>query len=146
MPQQSADEDSAPSLVEATHNAFYYFLRAVDVLKEEPERQCQLMGDYNTAWELQSDIGAGRYLIGKGILDRGDEDAIAALTDAVGAVPTATLPAGSGRERNLAAMQHGSWVPLRKQAAQLRARLQPAAARTYAYLNMPADLPGSGLP
>jgi hypothetical protein len=145
MPQQPADEDSAALIVEATHNAFYYFLRAVDILKEEPERQCQLMGDYNTAWELQSDIGAGRYLIGKGILDRGDEDAIAALADAVGAVPTNTLPAGPGRERNLAAMQHAAWVPLRKQAAQLRTCLQPAAARTYAYLNMPPDLPGSGL-
>jgi len=143
MPQQPGDEDSAASIVEATHNAFYYFLRAVDILKEEPERQCQLMGDYNTAWELQSDIGAGRYLLGKGILDREDEDAIAALADAVDTVPINTLPGGTGRERNLSAMQHAAWVPLRKQAAQLQTRLKPAAARTYVFLKVPPDLSGS---
>lgn len=103
------------------------------------------MGDYNTAWELQYDVGAGRYLIGNGFLDKGDEDAIAALADAIGAVPVNTLPGGSGRESNLAAMRHTAWVPLRQQAADLRARLQPAAARTYVYLNLPPDLPRSGL-
>lgn len=133
------------SLIEALHNGFYYFLQALEILKEEPERQCQLMGDYNTAWELRSDIAAGRYLIGKGFLDASDEEAIAALGDAVSAVPVDILPSGAGRECNFAAMRHVSWIPLREQAANLRIRLQPAAVRTYLYLNLPPDLPRSGL-
>ena len=103
------------------------------------------MGHCNTAWELQSDIAAGRYLIGKEFLSADDEKAIAALTDAVDAVPVNTLPGGAGRDPNLAAMQHSVWIPLREQAAKLRLCLQPAAARTYAYLNLPPDLPRSGL-
>jgi hypothetical protein len=143
--QPDTSEDGGISVLEAMHNAFYYFLQALEKLKEEPERQCELMGDYNTAWELQSDVAAGRYLIGNGFLDAGDEQAIAALADAVGDVPVSTLPGGSGRERNLVAMRHASWMPLRDRAAKLRARLQPAAARTYVYLNLPPDLPRSGL-
>jgi hypothetical protein len=109
MSQQSNEHDGVP-LIEALHNGFYYFLQALEKLKEGPERQCRLMGDYNTAWELQSDIAAGRYLIGNGFLDAGDEEAIAALADAVDAVPVNTLPGGAGRERNLAAMRHIAWI------------------------------------
>ena len=60
--------------LEAAYNALQHFLRALDVLKEPPEAQCRLMGDYNTAWELTEDITAGRHLIFKGILDRDDEE------------------------------------------------------------------------
>lgn len=144
MSQQPGEHDGVP-LIEALHNGFYYFLQALEKLKEEPERQCQLMGDYNTAWELRSDVAAGRHLIGNGFLDADDEKAIAALADAVDAVPVNTLPGGAGRERNLAAMRHIAWIPLREQAAKLCIRLQPAAARSYLYLNLPPDLPRSGL-
>src|SRR3974390_367996 len=111
--------------LEAAYNAFQHFLHALDVLKEQPETQCRLMGDYNTAWELQDDIAAGRHLIFKGILDRDDEDAIAALLEAIGTLPQDILQAASGRQLNLKAMQHRAWEPLRRQAAELRARLQP---------------------
>ncbi len=65
------DENDGVPLIEALHNAFYYFLQALEKLKEEPERQCQLMGDYNAACELQADIAAGRYLIGNDFLSTG---------------------------------------------------------------------------
>jgi hypothetical protein len=148
MTQKPTSDDNAPLIdtLEATHNAFHYFLLALDILKEQPETQCRLMGDYNTAWELQSDIAAGRYLLGKTILDKGDEDAIAALVEAIGDLPADILQAVSGRERNLAAMRHTAWAPLREQAAELRARLQPAATRTAMYLGMHASPPGSGRP
>lgn len=144
MSQQSNEGDSLP-LIEALHNGFYYFLQALEKLKERPERTCRLMGYCNTAWELQSDIAAGRYFIGKEFLSADDEKAIAALADAVDAVPVNTLPSGTSRDQNLAAMRHAAWIPLREQAAELRSCLQPAAERTYAYLNLPPDLPRSGL-
>ncbi len=125
MIHQPDEEDGAIPLVELLHNTFYYFLQALEVMKEPPERQCQLKGDDNTAWELQSEVVAGRYLIGKGFLDADDESAIAALADAVGTVPANTLPGGSGRANNLAAMRNSAWIPLREQAARLRARLHP---------------------
>jgi hypothetical protein len=96
------------------------------------------MGDYNTPWELQNDIEAGAYLVGKGILDASDEKAIAAIATAIRALPKDALTGGIEREQNLLGMRHPAWVELRETAAKLVAQLQPAADRTAEYFGTSA--------
>jgi hypothetical protein len=49
----------------------------------DPEPQCDAQGNYNVAYELQSEILSGRYLIGKRILGSLEESAIAAVASAI---------------------------------------------------------------
>lgn len=53
---------------EAFQNNLYYFFRALEILSHDPERQCEEMGDFNTAWELKDDVMAGRALLGSPFL------------------------------------------------------------------------------
>jgi hypothetical protein len=39
-------------------NEFFYFLKALDTLTLDAEDQCERMGNYNVAWELQEDVSA----------------------------------------------------------------------------------------
>jgi hypothetical protein len=98
---------------EEFHSSYRIFLESLRYLELPPEEQCAAMGDYNTAWELKDDVLRGRYLVGRGYLNTEQEAWICALTGALEKVPDQILPAGAGRDTNLAAMQHPSWVPLR---------------------------------
>ncbi|WP_157521948.1 hypothetical protein [Mitsuaria sp. 7] len=94
-------------------DAYRVFADALAVLASAAEKQCESVGDFNVAWELKDEVQAGRYLVGKGHLDAEQEAWISALVCALDAVPATTLPAGSDRASNLAAMQHPAWIPLR---------------------------------
>ena len=57
----SFEENEAHDLFE---NAFFYYIKALRVLSYDAETQCEEMGNYNTPWELQADVGtSGTYLI-----------------------------------------------------------------------------------
>ena len=36
-------------------NAFFYFLKTLESLSEDASRQCEVMGNFNVAWELRED-------------------------------------------------------------------------------------------
>ena len=36
-------------------NTFFYFIKALRLLELSAEEQCEWMGNYNVAWELQQD-------------------------------------------------------------------------------------------
>jgi hypothetical protein len=93
------------------------------------------MGDYNVAWELHDDVSAGEHLAKSnfGQLSPAEVTAINSFMLVLQSVPVSELPAGSGRNANLAAMQHASWGPLRTQAANLLVLLGPAAQRNASY-------------
>ena len=124
--------------VEAFHNGFYYFIRALSILAEDPETQCKLMGDCNVAWELHRDVGDGEYLANnaEGQLFREERDAILALMHLLEEVPVSELPAGDGRNQNLTAMMHPAWRPLRVQAASLLEVLKPAITRNKNHFDL----------
>jgi hypothetical protein len=117
-------------------SSYCVFLNAVEMLSASPDAQCDSMGDYNVAWELKDDARAGRYLVGLGYLTETQEAWISALVGALDAVPTQVLPAGAGRETNLRAMQHPSWVPLRFIAAQVVESLKPFTLENAKYLRL----------
>jgi hypothetical protein len=106
------------------------------MLAEAPENQCQLMGDYNVAWEIKEDVLAGRYLVNRGYLSASQEAWVIALAAALETVNTLVLPAGPGREANLLAMQDPKWDPLRFLAAEVARQLAPFTEANAKYLKL----------
>lgn len=121
---------------EEFHSSFRVFLNAVEMLAASPEEQCQLMGNYNVAWELKEDVSTGKYLVGRGFLSEEQESWVSALVAACGAVNTQVLPAGSGLEVNLLAMRHPGWEPLRFLANEVVIRLASFSAQNSRYLGL----------
>jgi hypothetical protein len=121
---------------EEFHSSYRIYLHALEMLAEQPENQCQLMGDYNVAWELKEDVAAGRYLVNRGYLSASQEAWIVAMAAALEAVDTLVLPSGPGREVNLLAMQNPNWEPLRHLAAEVVRQLAPFTALNSTYLKL----------
>jgi hypothetical protein len=121
---------------EEFHSDYRVFVNALEMLGYAPEQQCAAMGDVNGAWEMKSDVGAGKYLVGRGYLTAEQESWICALVGALDTVPVQVLPAGAGRETNLVAMRHASWVPLRVIAAHVLDVLKPFTAENARYLHL----------
>jgi hypothetical protein len=111
------------SSLEAFHNAYNIFIFTVNVLSKSPEEQCEIMGDYNTAWELRDDALAGSYLVGSGLFTDQQESAVLAYLVALESIPVNNMPGGSGRSPNLLAMQHPTWKSVRLQSKNLLATL-----------------------
>lgn len=85
-------------------SSYRIFFEALRMLASSAEEQCQLMGNFNVAWELKADVQAGKYLVGQGYLNSEQEAWLLALVGALEAVPAQVLPAGAGRDTNLIAM------------------------------------------
>jgi len=131
---------SAPDLAtdeEEFHSSFRVFLNAVAMLASSPEEQCQLMGNYNVAWELKDDVQAGKFLVGRGYLAPNEEAWVQALSAALDPIDTHVLPGGSGRDTNLLAMSHHSWAPARYLAAEVLRNLAVSATANAKYLQLP---------
>ena len=99
-------------------NSYYYFIDAVRTLAADAETQCERMGDFNVAWELKDDVGAGKYLIGRNFLGSRQEQAVRTLVDSLESIPPSVLFGGQGREINFSAMQDPCWIELRANASQ----------------------------
>lgn len=116
------------------HNAYDVFVFTLEALASAPERQCELLGDFNTAWELRDDVLGGRYLVGTGFFTQLQEAAVLELIAAVEPVQVNDLPSGSGRAPNLAAMRAPVWEPVRRMAQALLVTLAPLTEANRAFL------------
>jgi hypothetical protein len=123
---------SQVSALEAAHVAYGVFVSALEALASPAEQQSELMGDYNTAWELRDDALAGHWLIASGLFTEQQEIAVIGFLAAMDSVPVNDMPSGSGRAPNLAAMQHPAWEPIRGLAQHLLAVLAPVTAANRA--------------
>lgn len=133
----SFEENEAHDLFE---NAFFYYIKALRVLSYDAETQCEEMGNYNTPWELQADVGtSGTYLIrpAASYLTWEQTEKIVELSAALRVLPKeAIAPIGmlmTSHAGCIYAMNHPAWEPLRGEAAQLLALLEPAIKRNEAY-------------
>ena len=133
-------DPSQISALEASHNAYDVFLFTLEALASPAEKQCELLGDYNTAWELRDDALAGHYLIGSGLFTDQQETAVLEFLAAIDPVPVNDMPSGAGRAANIAAMQNLAWEPIRDLALRLLAILAPVTAANRAYLGL-SDTP-----
>ncbi len=125
------------SAEEASHNAYDVFRFTLEALASPADKQCELMGDYNTAWELRDDALAGHYLIASGLFTDQQEAAVLEFLAAIDPLPVNGMPSGSGRAANLAAMQNPAWEPIRALAQHLLAVLAPVTAANRAYFGFP---------
>ena len=121
---------------EEFHSSYRIYLSALEMLAETPESQCQLMGNYNVAWELKEDVAAGKYLVNRGYLSASQEAWVVAMSAVLEAVNTLVLPAGASKEVNLLAMQDPNWEPLRFLAAQVVRQLAPFTESNSSYLRL----------
>ncbi|KAB8172514.1 hypothetical protein FKV24_014605 [Lysobacter maris] len=125
---------------EARHITYRTFLHTLEALAAAPETQCELMGDFNTAWEMRDDALAGHYLMGTGFFSAPQESAVLELLAAVRPIPVNDMPAGSGRAVNLAAMRHPAWEPIRDMARNLIMTLAPLTEINREYLRHHPDM------
>lgn len=124
---------------------FFYFVEALDILELSAEDQCERMGNYNVAWELQEDVSApilGMISSSFSYFTEAQSVALRRLADALKALPEEAivvegLPTTS-HEGSIAAMRHPSWAPLRTQARELLKLLEPAIQRNATYFR-PTD-------
>ena len=121
-------------------NELFYFHKALQILALEAEEQCEVMGNYNTAWEMLHDITEPIPFMVKdpvSHLSDAQSAALVRLADAMREIPQEGLvPDGfspTSHEGCLAAMMHPSWAPLRIQASELLRLLEPAMQRNAAY-------------
>ena len=126
---------------EAAQNSYQVFHFTLQALASQPEEHCEMMGDYNTAWELRDDALAGHYLIGSDLFTSEQESALLAFLAAVKPLPVNNMPSGSGRAVNLSAMQDPVWGPIRVLAQDLLATLEPVTQTNQAYFKNIASAP-----
>jgi len=101
--------------------AYRVFWDAVNMLAQNAVTQCNMMGNYNVAWELKSDISAGSYLTksNSSSLSQEQKSGIDNLIEALASVPDSVLISAKSASANLSAMNHLCWEPLRAQASEL---------------------------
>jgi hypothetical protein len=125
---------------ELFENAFFYYVKALRVLSHDAETQCEEMGNYNTPWEIQRDVGeSGMHLTRPSVCYLGwrQTEKVVALSTALMALPMAAItPVGmlmTSHAGCIYAMTHPAWAPLRQQAKELLALLESAIERNEAY-------------
>ena len=119
---------------EAYANALYYFYDDLKVLAEDAEKQCEIMGNFNVAWELRDDAtrdaSAVLNLVGDQISNE-QRAGIKRLLADVAAVPDSVVnvPRGSAKEEHLRAMKNPVWDQVRLDAKELLSLLEPELKR-----------------
>lgn len=110
------------SLEESFHNCYFYFMEAVGLLALDAAKQCEAMGNFNVAWEIQHDaLDGGISLINWPIdyLSLSEKEAITRVTTLLKELPQEALLSDHMR-----AMSHSSWAELRWAAKRLIAQLE----------------------
>lgn len=122
--------------VEEEHrNAYFYFVEALATLAADAETQCELIGDYNVAWELKNDVAAGQFLADWDLLTAQQRSDIRTLVSALSVIPEEILRAAQGRSDNLAAMNAPAWATLRVKSRKLLLELQSFSEANRLWLN-----------
>lgn len=118
----------------------FYFLKALRVLEMNPEDQCEVMGNFNVAFEIQLDVSGPAVAMAASPISYFTEAQAAELlrlADALKTLPEeAIFPKGlnvRSHEGSITAMNHPSWAPLRIQARDLLKVLESAIQRNVAY-------------
>jgi len=125
---------------EVFENTSFYFTKALRVLSSNATTQCEVMGNYNTPWEIQSDItgrGLGSLRLSAPHLSWEQAEKIVDLVAALRRLPKEALSVPHMKMTShvgcITAMNHPVWEPLRKDAEQLLQLLEPAIQRNEAY-------------
>lgn len=137
------------SVEESFENSLFYLLEALRILELSAEGQCEAMGNYNVAREMQLDVsGPISPLItcSASYFTDAQASALLGLEAAMKGLPDEALfPDGlrtTSYEGSIAAMRHRAWEPLRARASELLQTLEPVIQRNAAYFKQ--SIEGSG--
>ena len=127
--------DNSISKEEAFQTSYRAFINAVEILSQSPETQCNLLGNYNVAWELKDEIISGKYLYENPESNITEEQifSIRQLVEEIRKIPESVLVEAKTKSKNLISMNHPCWKPLRKHAALLIRSLKSVTERNEAY-------------
>jgi hypothetical protein len=131
--ENSAMNEERMPLEESFHNFFFYFMKAVDVLSLDSAEQCEVMGNFNVAWEIQHDVlDGGTALINwpEDYLLPAEKAAITELLPMLRDLPDGALQRTHEHKQ---AMSHPAWADLRIAAKRLRVQLEDAVKRNHEF-------------
>jgi hypothetical protein len=112
-------------------------LRALETLSEEAERQCEVMGHFNVAWELRDDAvdGANAILtLPGGGLSPEQREAVAGLAAGLRALPGKVVEVDNVKEEHLRALSSSAWTSIRLEARSLKKMLEAETQRANSIL------------
>ncbi|MGP8473895.1 hypothetical protein [Burkholderia sp. PR2] len=116
-------------------NSYLYFIKAIETLAADADKQCAIMGNYNVAWEIKDNVSAGMFLLDiPGPLTEPERDGIARIVAALDQIPASVLEGATNAAENRRVMNDTCWAPLRRRAAELLVLLSSATRRNEAYL------------
>ncbi len=124
---KAAANNEPMSLEESFYNCYFYFMKAVGVLTLDAAKQCEVMGNFSVAWEIQHDVLDGGTSLVSGpveYLSQSEKDAITQVATLLKELPDDALLSDHMR-----AMNHPSWSELRLAAARLIEQLDDATKR-----------------
>ena len=103
---------------EEFHNMFITFIQELRNLALPAEEQCENIGYINVAWELKEEIANGSYLINHpaSLVSKEQKFVIEQLVNELSKIPESVLVAADTKIKNINAMSHPCWEPLRKHA------------------------------
>ena len=103
---------------EEFHNMFLTFIQELRNLALPAAEQCENNGNFNVAWELKDEIASGMYLINHpaSLVNKEQQFVIEQLVNELSKIPDSVLVAADTKNKNLNAMSHPCWEPLRKHA------------------------------
>ena len=129
--------DPEAERLEAFHSLLRTYLWTIGVLGGSADRQCELMGNHNVAWELRDDTRAGRALITEAPAKFFTDDQVRmmmTLAEAIDQIPESVIGLARGEVGNAEAMQAVAWRPVRDLALRVLTALEPAAQENAWYL------------
>ena len=129
-------EDKVLPEKEAFANAYYYFVRALDVLAADAATQCERMGNFNVAWEIRNDVVSGAYVINmpnNGLAPE-EKNEITEMVASLNGLPSSLFVATDTKADNMVAMEHPAWIPIRAAASDLLRLLEPITEKNQAFL------------
>ncbi|WP_155754867.1 hypothetical protein [Burkholderia anthina] len=132
----SQPDSSGMSPEEEFANSYYYFVEALKILAADADSQCDVMGNYNVAWELKYNVSAGLCMLTlpSRELTKQQRDGIAQIVAALDEIPASVLGGGTTASINKRAMHHPCWMPLRTRAAELLTLLSGVTSRNEEFL------------
>lgn len=132
----SDSEDEKLSEKEAFANAYYYFVKALEVLAADAATQCDRMGNINVAWEIKNDVVRGASVIN--LPNNGmafeEKNEIAGTVAALNTLPSSLFAATATRADNMVAMGHPAWIPIRVAASNLLRSLDRITRENQVFL------------
>jgi hypothetical protein len=118
-------------------NAYFYFLKALQTLTEDAERQCEVMDYFNVAWELRDEaVGWANAILTLpgGGLSAEQREAVTRLAADLRALPSNVVNVDNVKEEHRRAMNSSSWTAIRLESRNLKKMLEAETQRANSIL------------